>query len=124
MPLAWVIEDNDQNFELLEFLLGERGWQVERASDGAGLRRMLTRVPPAVVLLDMNLPDVAGIDLARELRTHRDFARVPIVAVTAHAMRGDQERFLEAGCDAYVPKPIDTVRLFTILASLTRERAR
>jgi len=124
MPLAWVVEDNDQNFELLEFLLVERDWQVERARDGAQLRGMLDREPPTAVLLDMNLPDTSGIDLVRELRATAPFARTPIVAVTAHAMRGDRERFLDAGCDAYVPKPIDTARLFAVLHALTERGPR
>jgi two-component system cell cycle response regulator DivK len=104
---AWVIEDNDQNFELVEFLLEEAGWDVARAASAAELRARYSQEPPQVLLLDMNLPDASGLDLVSELRARDAFAGVPIVAVTAHAMRGDRERCLAAGCDAYLSKPID-----------------
>ncbi len=104
---AWVVEDNDQNFELVEFLLLEAGWEVERASDGAEFERLLASVAPDVLLLDMNLPDSSGLDLVAHLRGIERFQRLPVVAVTAHAMRGDRERCLAAGCDAYLSKPID-----------------
>jgi len=113
-----VIEDNDQNFELVEFLLSECAWSLQRARDGVAVERLLgldPLDPPDLVLLDMNLPDVSGIDLARRLRALPAFERVPLVAVTAHAMRGDRERFLEAGCDAYVAKPIDTAYFRALL---------
>jgi CheY-like chemotaxis protein len=118
MPRAWVVEDNDLNFELIDFLLADAGWEVERARGGAELERLLDTAPPDVVLLDMNLPDASGIELAERLRAHPPTARVPVVAVTAHAMTGDRERFLAAGCDAYVAKPIDARALFAVLAGL------
>jgi len=127
MPRAWIVEDNELNFELLDFLLGEEGWTVERADDGDGLDALLTALPgggaggalPDVVLLDMNLPDVPGTELAARLRADARFERVPVIAVTAHAMRGDREKFLAAGCDDYVAKPIEAPILFAVI-----ERAR
>jgi len=108
---AWVVEDNDQNFELVEFLLAEAGWEVTRATSGAELRALAVAAgdsaTPDVVLLDMNLPDASGLDLIAALRTQAELAAVPVVAVTAHAMRGDRERCLAAGCDGYLSKPID-----------------
>jgi len=123
MPLAWVVEDNELNFELLDFLLEEEGWTVARADDGAGLEALLADLPgegadgslPDVVLLDMNLPDVPGTELAARLRADARFERVPVIAVTAHAMRGDREKFLAAGCDDYVAKPIDAPILFAVI---------
>lgn len=119
---AWVVEDNDQNFELVEFLMVEEGWTVARAASGAELRALVgalggpgTAEPPTVVLLDMNLPDASGLDLIVELRARRELDRVPVVAVTAHAMRGDRERCLEAGCDGYLSKPIDPRTFLTEL---------
>ena len=117
---AWVVEDNDQNFELVEFLLDEAGWEVVRAANAAELRARYAQEPPAILLLDMNLPDASGLDLVVELRARAAFSRVPIVAVTAHAMRGDRERFLEAGCDDYISKPIEA-RVF--LAAVERALA-
>ena len=106
-PLIWVIEDNDQNFELVDFLLVEAGYRVLRARDRSELPALLGGEPPDLILLDMNLPSGSGLDLVRELRELRGASRRPIVALTAHAMRGDRERFLGAGCDDYISKPID-----------------
>lgn len=112
----WVVEDNDQNFELVDFLLEEAGHQVTRARDGDELAPLLDGEPPDLILLDMNLPTSSGLELVAELRRHARFRRVPVVAVTAHAMHGDRERFLAAGCDGYVSKPIDAARLLAEVA--------
>jgi CheY-like chemotaxis protein len=118
----WVIEDNDLNFELVEFLLGEAGHRVVRARDLSELPRLVAGEPPALVLLDMNLPSGSGLELVSSLRRIPGAARSPIVALTAHAMRGDRERFLEAGCDDYVSKPIDA-RSFLAVVKRALERA-
>lgn len=128
---AWVVEDNDQNFELVEFLLTEAGWEVARAASGAELGALAERCasgatpePPDVVLLDMNLPDASGLDLIAALRGHAALAEVPVVAVTAHAMRGDRERCLAAGCDGYLSKPIDPSTFLAEIAALAEKGAR
>jgi len=116
MPSAWVIEDNDLNYELVEFLLEDAGWQVERAGSGADLRDLMAGgATPDLVLLDMNLPDASGLELAALLRVQPRLRAVPIIAVTAHAMRGDRQHFLDAGCDGYVAKPIERERLFAAI---------
>jgi two-component system, cell cycle response regulator DivK len=117
MPRAWVVEDNDASFELVEFLLVEAGWQVERARTGSDLRSLLTTEPADVVLLDMHLPDASGLELLGELRADPRHGAVPVLALTAHAMRGDRERFLAAGCDGYLSKPIDTARFLDQVAA-------
>jgi two-component system, cell cycle response regulator DivK len=118
-PLIWVIGDNDQNFELVDFLLGEAGYEVVRARDSDGLAPLLAGAPPALVLLDMNLPSGSGLDLLQHLRrveTSRRAPRAPVVALTAHAMRGDRERFLAAGCDGYISKPIEANEFLAAVA--------
>lgn len=122
MPLVWVVEDNELNFELIDFLLTEAGWRVVRAVDGAGLEALLGSETPDVVLLDMNLPDVPGTEIAARLRADAAFDRVPVIAVTAHAMRGDRERFLGAGCDDYVAKPIAAPILFAVIEQAMAKR--
>jgi CheY-like chemotaxis protein len=114
--LVWVVEDNDQNFELIDFLLEEAGHRVARARDGGELVRLLDGEAPDLILLDMNLPTGSGLDLLAELRGRERFRPVPVVAVTAHAMHGDRERFLAAGCDGYVSKPIDSALLLAEVA--------
>lgn len=108
----WVVEDNDQNFDLIDYLLGEAGHQVLRLRDGDELRALLAASPPPpdLVLLDVNLPEGSGLDLVPSLRGLEPERSLPIVVVTAHAMRGDRERFLAAGCTGYISKPIETAR--------------
>ncbi len=102
-----VVEDNPQNYELAEFLLEDAGFAVRRAADAEELRRALASGLPDLVLMDIQLPGVDGLSLVSEIRALPEAAALPIVALTAHAMRGDRERFLAAGCDGYISKPID-----------------
>jgi two-component system cell cycle response regulator len=101
-----VVEDNDQNLELVEFLLEEAGWQVIAARTAGEARTAWKSQPFTLVLMDMRLPDADGIDLVRELRSDPALRALPVIALTAHAMRGDRERFLAAGCSGYIAKPI------------------
>ncbi|MEO7795917.1 MAG: response regulator [Thermoanaerobaculia bacterium] len=119
-PLIWVIEDNDQNFELVDYLLGEEGYAVARARDAAELAPLLAGASPALVLLDMNLPSGSGLDLLKRLRSHERSRTAPVVALTAHAMRGDRERFLAAGCDGYISKPIEANAFLSSVAGFLR----
>ncbi len=102
-----VIEDNEQNLELVEFLLEEAGWSVRRAMDADAARAELRRCAPDLLLMDMDLPGTDGLTLVGELRGAPGSERLRIIALTAHAMRGDRERFLAGGCDGYIAKPID-----------------
>ena len=102
-----IIEDNRQNLELVQFLLEEAGHRVRSAADARGARAELERQVPDLVLMDMQLPGTDGLELVAELRGDRRFQHLPIVALTAHALRGDRERFLAGGCDGYIAKPID-----------------
>jgi CheY-like chemotaxis protein len=118
MPTAWVVEDNDLNFELVDYLLGEAGWRTVRARDAGEFGALLAGEPPRLVLLDMHLPEASGLELLGRLRADPRHAAVPVVALTAHAMQGDRQRFLAAGCDAYVAKPIDRRLLFAEIAAV------
>ena len=102
-----VVEDNEQNLELVEFLLEEAGLTVRKAMDVEAARAEMTREFPGLVLMDMDLPGADGLTLVREIRQIPALAGVPVIAVTAHAMRGDRERFVAGGCDGYISKPID-----------------
>lgn len=117
-PRIWVIEDNDQNFELVDYLLGEAGYDVARARDASEIAGLLAGTPPALVLLDMNLPSGSGLDVLANLRADPRSRRAPVVALTAHAMRGDRERFLAAGFDTYVSKPINATELYGTIHTL------
>jgi two-component system, cell cycle response regulator DivK len=102
-----IIEDNRQNLELAQFLLEEAGHRVRSAGDAKSARAELEREVPDLVLMDMQLPGTDGLELVAELRGDQRFRHLPIVALTAHALRGDRERFLAGGCDGYIAKPID-----------------
>jgi two-component system cell cycle response regulator/two-component system cell cycle response regulator DivK len=106
-----LIEDNEANSMLATAVLELEGFQVEVADSAAEARRVLRTMIPAVILMDVQLPGEDGLTLARELKVACATARVPIIALTAHAMSGDRERALDAGCAAYVSKPIDTKTL-------------
>ncbi len=102
-----IIEDNDQNLYLMRFLLEKDGLLVAEARDGREGVRKAVELQPAAILLDIQLPEIVGYDVARELRRHPPLARTPIIAVTPSALPGDRERAVAAGVDDYIEKPID-----------------
>jgi len=118
-----VIEDNEQNLELVEFLLDEAGATVRAAADADEARKALAQEQPDLILMDMQLHGIDGLSLVREIRRQPEIGRIPIVALTAHAMRGDRERFLAGGCDGYLAKPINVVTFVEDLSSLLETKA-
>ncbi len=119
-----VVEDNPQNYELVEFLLEDAGYSVRRAADAIELRRELASgssrreanaTLPDLVLMDIQLPGVDGMSLVSEIRAMQNAGTLPVIALTAHAMRGDRDRFMAAGFDGYISKPIDVA---TFVASV------
>ena len=112
-----VIEDNDRNRKLVKILLEAKNYEVIEAKTGEEALAYLHDDKPDLILLDIQLPNMDGLTLARMLRSNQETKDIPIVAVTAYAMKGDKERVLEAGCDAYVSKPIDTRELPVIVAN-------
>jgi two-component system, cell cycle response regulator DivK len=102
-----LIEDNEQNRYLVTFLLQRHGYEVCAAADGPSGIEMASRLKPALILLDIQLPTMDGYAVARALKASADLADIPIVAVTSYAMPGDRERALEAGCSGYIEKPIN-----------------
>ena len=122
-----VVEDNRQNLELVEFLLEDAGFSVRAARAADEMRRQLDHGLPDLVLMDIQLPGVDGLDLVREIRQRADARHLPVLALTAHAMRGDRERFLEAGFDGYIAKPIEVAGFAGEIArhlASTRERGK
>jgi two-component system cell cycle response regulator DivK len=105
------IEDNPENRLLVRRVLEAEGYSILEATDGPSGLEMAVAEEPDLILLDINLPEVDGYDLAGQFREISSLDRVPILAVTANVMMGDRERTLEAGCDGYIPKPIDIDRL-------------
>lgn len=102
-----VVEDNPDNRALLVDVLTAMDYEVIEASDGIQGVELTRRERPSLILLDLSLPRKDGWTAAREIKADPDLAHTPIIALTAHAMLGDRGRALEAGCDDYIPKPID-----------------
>lgn len=102
-----VVEDHPVNQRLLGFLLESAGFTVHAAADAHDALRQLETVLPDLILMDIQLPGVNGLELARLIRADARLQQVPIVAVTAYAMKGDEEKARAAGCSGYIPKPID-----------------
>jgi two-component system, cell cycle response regulator DivK len=123
MTRILLVEDHEEIWDFLSRRLKRRGYDVTVAVDGQdGVDKALA-VPPDVVLLDMNLPVMDGWTAAGVLKADLRTTAVPIIALTAHAMSGDREKALAAGCDDYHPKPVDFSRLLTQIEALTRGAA-
>jgi len=109
-PKVLVVEDNDMNMQLVEYLLEEGGYEIVKATSGEealSIARDASSKAPDLILMDIHLPGMDGLSVVREIKSDSRMSGVPILALTAHAMRGDKDRFLEAGCDGYISKPID-----------------
>jgi two-component system, cell cycle response regulator DivK len=102
-----IIEDNEQNIYLMTFLLEKNGYKVTQARTGIEGIRLAREFHPDAILLDIQLPELDGYGVAKELRNHPSLNQVPIIAVTSYAMVGDKERILAAGATGYIEKPID-----------------
>jgi CheY-like chemotaxis protein len=103
-----VVDDNPINLKLVSHVLESAGFAVERAGDAEQAQEMLNDMCPDLILMDIALPGMDGLTLTRKLKADPRFKDVPVVALTAFAMKGDDRKALDAGCDGYITKPIDT----------------
>jgi two-component system cell cycle response regulator DivK len=111
------IEDDFQNRRLVRKLLRLNGFEMIEAEDGLQGIAIAAREKPDLILMDINLPGIDGMEATSRLKSSDDLSHIPIIAVTANAMRGDRERIMEAGCDSYLQKPINTVKLMELVTS-------
>jgi len=116
MAKILYIEDNPQNMRLVRKILVHAGYDVLEAEDGLSGIHTAQENDPDLILLDINLPDIDGLEVARRLR-ESPLANVPIIALTANAMVGDRERLLAGGCDGYLPKPVSRQELLITIDS-------
>ena len=103
-----IVDDNEMNLKLLRWLLEKNGYEVHTAGDAKTARASVRAVRPRLVLMDIQLPDIDGLQLTREFKADPDLRDIPVVAVTSYAMKGDRQKSVDAGCDGYITKPIDT----------------
>ena len=113
-----VVEDHPQNRYLMTYLLESRGYEVEVALDGLEALDAIETRPPDLILMDMQLPKVDGYEATRRVKADERFRDIPLVAVTAHSMRGDQDKAMAAGCDVFVTKPINGEELLALVDRL------
>jgi CheY-like chemotaxis protein len=111
-----IVDDNAQNLKLARVILTVEGYDVRTAADAEEALRVLQSFTPRLILMDIQLPGMDGLQLTRRLRSDPAWQNVRIVALTAYAMKGDEDKALAAGCDGYVTKPIDTERLPKLIA--------
>lgn len=111
------VEDNFHNKRLVRKILTARGYTVLEAEDGHTGVEMALAERPDLILMDINIPGLDGIEATRMIKSDDKTSAIPVIALTANAMRGDRERFLAAGCDNYLPKPISTSDLLSVVAS-------
>jgi two-component system cell cycle response regulator DivK len=113
-----IIEDDELNMKLFNDLLQTRGYNTVQTMDGREAVSLVRETRPDLILMDIQLPEISGIELTRMIKADDDLKEIPVVAVTAFAMKGDEERIRESGCDGYIAKPIavgnflDTVARF------------
>jgi two-component system, cell cycle response regulator DivK len=111
MAKILLVEDNEMNRDMLSRRLQKRGYTIVVAVDGLQALELARTEAPDLILLDLSLPEMDGWEVARRLRAEPSTGRIPIIALTAHAMSGDREKALEAGCSEYDSKPVDWPRL-------------
>ncbi len=117
MARILLVEDNEMNRDMLSRRLIKKGFEVVMAEDGAKGVELAGTIRPDLILMDMSLPVMDGWTATRALKANEETRRIPVIALTSHAMSGDREKALEAGCDDYDSKPIELARLLEKIES-------
>jgi two-component system cell cycle response regulator DivK len=104
--LVLIVEDNDLNMKLFRDLLEAHGYRTLHTRDGMDVLKLCRENKPDLILMDIQLPEVSGLEVTRWLKNDPTLAHIPVIAVTAFAMKGDEEKILSGGCEAYLAKPI------------------
>ncbi|HUL08662.1 MAG TPA: response regulator [Candidatus Acidoferrum sp.] len=123
MTKVLLVEDNEMNRDMLSRRLVRKGYEVVMALDGRQAVEMAAAEHPDVILMDMSLPVIDGWEATRQVKAAPATRAIPVIALTAHAMAGDREKALAAGCDDYDTKPIDLPRLLDKITSVLEHKA-
>lgn len=116
-----IVEDDPRNMKLAMMTLKPFGYEIISATDGEEAVATALKENPDIILMDMQLPKLSGMDATKQIRENPGFEEIPILALTAYAMKGDEEKYMEAGCTAYMSKPINTRELPAKVAELLGE---
>lgn len=117
-----IVDDNQDSRELVVKVLKNKGYEIIEAADGEEALEKAVAERPDLILMDIAIPKIDGYEVTRRLKHREEFKDTPIVALTAHAMRGDREKALEAGCEGYISKPINVRELPEQIRSYLRGR--
>ena len=123
MAKILLVEDNEMNRDMLSRRLVRNGYEVSIAIDGQQGVDMAMSLRPDLILMDMSLPVIDGWEATRRIRANDATRKIPVIALTAHAMAGDREKAMEAGCDDYDTKPVEMTRLLGKIAALLATKA-
>ncbi len=117
-----IVEDNPKNMRVIEMTLRTRDYTLLKATDGQEALDMAMRERPDLIIMDLRLPKMSGLEVTRKLRETPGFNRIPIIAITAYVIKGDKERVINAGFDAYLPKPFNTREFPGLVAQVMLQR--
>jgi two-component system cell cycle response regulator DivK len=113
-----IVEDNPQNMRLIEMALSAESYTLLEATNGEEALEVARKEHPDLIIMDIQLPKMNGLEVTRKLREIPEFSRTPIIAITAYAMKGDEEKALKSGCNAYLSKPIRARDLPNLIAKM------
>jgi CheY-like chemotaxis protein len=123
MSKVLIVEDNEHNWDMLSRRLTRRDYEVVLAHDGLAGVETARRERPDIILMDVNLDGIDGLEATRRIRQIPEIAQTPIIAITAHALAGDREKAIAAGCDDYHTKPVELPRLLGQMEALLGDEA-
>ncbi len=124
MAKILIVEDNEENRDALSRRLQRRGFEILTAADGVAGVQAAAADKPDLILMDMNMPELDGWEATRQIRGSDAGRNIPVIAITAHALAGDRERALEAGCADYHTKPVDFSRLMEQIEGILKQSSR
>ena len=117
-----IVEDNELNMKLFRDLIEAHGYLTVQTRSGLTAMDLAREHRPDLILMDIQLPEISGLDVTRRLKADRELRAIPVIAVTAFAMKGDEERIREGGCEAYISKPISVTRFIDTIKSFLGEK--
>ncbi|MEN3791852.1 response regulator [Fulvimarina sp. MAC3] len=116
-----IVEDNELNMKLFRDLIEAYGYETIQTRSGLNAVDLAREHRPDLILMDIQLPEISGLDVTRQLKADPELQRIPVIAVTAFAMKGDEERIREGGCEAYISKPISVPKFIETIRSFLGE---
>ena len=121
MKTVLIVEDNELNMKLFHDLLEARGYNILQTRDGMEALKLARQHRPDLILMDIQLPEVSGLEVTKWIKEDDELKSIPVVAVTAFAMKGDEERIREGGCEAYLSKPISVAKFLETVRHFVKD---